>query len=367
MKNTTPQLIKEELHKALGQLDSFESCALLNYPDYLNLGDHLIWLGTVMYLTDVLKTKIKYASSIADFSPTVMEEKIGKAPIFLQGGGNLGDIWRVDQQFREQIIAKYQDRPVIILPQSVFFSKPNNLQKTANIFNSHPNLTIFVRDDRSYQIAQESFHKCRVIKSPDMAFQLLNLPGVSTNCKSKSSILFLCRKDKELNQEFSVNNVKIPNLVVEDWVSFPWVLGLRSQMVKRFATQMFREVWQRGLMTPLEWIYRQKWQSSYSNADKFNQMYNPFIHKLLWNFMSSGIYQFQQHQLVITNRLHGHILCILLGIPHVFLPNAYYKNESFYEAWTKDIPFCRFVKNTTQIESAVQELLEISKSGKLNV
>lgn len=360
----TPQSIKEELHKALGQLDSFKSCALLNYPDHLNLGDHLIWLGTVMYLTDVLKTKINYASSIADFSPTVMEEKNGKAPILLHGGGNLGDLWPHHQQFREKIIAEYQDRPIIILPQSILFSNLEQLKKTADIFNSHPNLTIFVRDDRSYQIAQESFHKCRVIKSPDMAFQLLNLPGVSINktnkYKSKSSILFICRTDKELNQEFSVENVKIPNLVVQDWVSFEWVLGLRSQGVKRFATQIFREVWQRGLMTPVEWIARQRWQYYYSNNDYFNQMYNPFIHKLLWSFMYSGIYQFQQHELVITNRLHGHILCILLGIPHVFIPNAYYKNQSFYEAWTKDIPFCRFVTDSTQIESAVQELLTLS-------
>ncbi|MBD2690628.1 polysaccharide pyruvyl transferase family protein [Anabaena catenula] len=358
MKNIIAQTIKEDLHKALGQLDRFESCALLNYPDHLNLGDHLIWLGTVIYLTDVLKTKINYASSIADFSPTVMEEKIGKSPIFLHGGGNLGDLWPTHQKFREQIIAKYQDRPIIILPQSIFFSNLDNLKKTADIFNSHPNLTIFVRDDRSYTIAEESFDKCRVIKSPDMAFQLLNLPALSPSVSPKQSILFLCRTDKELNQGFSVDNVKIPNLVVQDWASCKWVLGVRHRGIKRFVTQMVREVWQRGLMTPVEWIYRQKWQYIYSNTDKFNQMYNPSMHKLLWSFMYSGIYQFQQHQLVITNRLHGHILCILLGIPHVFLPNAYYKNESFYEAWTKDIPFCRFVKDTTQIESAVQELLK---------
>ncbi|MGM3306826.1 polysaccharide pyruvyl transferase family protein [Anabaena sp. WFMT] len=285
MTNTTPQSIKEELHKALGQLDSFESCALLNYPDHLNLGDHLIWLGTVIYLTDVLKTKIKYASSIADFSPTVMAEKIGKAPILLHGGGNLGDLWPHHQKFREEIIAKYQDRPIIILPQSILFSNLDQMQKTANIFNSHPDLTIFVRDDRSYKIAEESFNKCRVIKSPDMAFQLLNLPGISTNDNSKSSILYHCRKDKELNPEFSIDTVKMPNLVVQDWVSFEWVLGVRYRGIKRFATQVVREVWQRGLMTPVEWIYRQKWQYFYANTDKFNQMYNPFMHKLLWSFM----------------------------------------------------------------------------------
>jgi pyruvyl transferase EpsO len=361
-----PGKIKEILHKSLGQLEQFESCALLDYPDHLNLGDHLIWLGSVIYLTDILKSKINYAASLKDFSPTVMEKQIGKAPIFLHGGGNLGDLFTVHQEFREQIITKYQDRPIIILPQSIFCSNLENLKKAANIFNSHPNLTIFARENRSYAIAKQYFDKCQIIKAPDMAFELLNLPGLSHRVNPKPSILYHCRKDKELNQKFSVNNVKLPNLVVEDWVSYNWVLGLNQKGLKRFAAGLIREVWQRGLMTPVEWIYRQKWQYFYPDADKFNHLYNPPMHKLSWSFMYSGMYQLQRHQLVITNRLHGHILCILLGIPHVFLPNAYYKNESFYETWTKEIPFCRFVQDATQIEFAVQELLELSKLGELN-
>jgi exopolysaccharide biosynthesis predicted pyruvyltransferase EpsI len=39
---------------------------------------------------------------------------------------------------------------------------------------------------------------------------------------------------------------------------------------------------------------------------------------------------------VITDRLHGHILSVLLGIPHVLLDNSYAKNRAFYETWTRN-------------------------------
>jgi pyruvyl transferase EpsO len=63
---STPEKLTELLHKALGKLGTFEQCALLDYPDHGNIGDHLIWLGEVFYLTDVLKTKINYAASVDD-------------------------------------------------------------------------------------------------------------------------------------------------------------------------------------------------------------------------------------------------------------------------------------------------------------
>ena len=64
--------------------------------------------------------------------------------------------------------------------------------------------------------------------------------------------------------------------------------------------------------------------------------------------------------MIITNRLHGHIMCILLGIPHIFLANSYHKNESFYETWTHQVPFCRFVKNSSEILPFAYELMENS-------
>ena len=39
---------------------------------------------------------------------------------------------------------------------------------------------------------------------------------------------------------------------------------------------------------------------------------------------------------VITDRLHAHILCLLLDIPHIVLDNNYGKIVRFLDAWTGD-------------------------------
>ena len=37
----------------------------------------------------------------------------------------------------------------------------------------------------------------------------------------------------------------------------------------------------------------------------------------------------------MSDRLHAHILCLLMGIPHVLLDNTYGKVRSFHETWTQ--------------------------------
>jgi pyruvyl transferase EpsO len=42
--------------------------------------------------------------------------------------------------------------------------------------------------------------------------------------------------------------------------------------------------------------------------------------------------------MVVTNRLHGHILCVLLGIPHFVSDNSYGKLSAFHGDWTHESP-----------------------------
>lgn len=364
---STPQKIRDNLHTALENIGALEECALLDYPSHFNIGDHLIWLGEIFYLTDLLKTKIKYVANIYNFSPEELEKRVGNAPILLHGGGNLGDLWPAHQEKREQIISQYRDRPIIILPQSIYFANLANLNKAADIFNSHPNLTLFVRENYSYQLAIEHFYKCRIIKAPDSAFEMSSMPIPSFKFNPKRPILYLCREDTELNEAFSPSTLGIPNLVVQDWDNSPrkWIYRGRGKFedLKEWywripgAVLLVREVWQRGLANPKQWLPRRKWESYHPYADKFNSLYDPFIHRFSWNLMYAGLHQLSQYSLVITNRLHAHILCILLGIPNILLPNSYYKNESFYETWTYQIPFSKFIKEPQYIKVAVKQLL----------
>ncbi|NES73991.1 MAG: polysaccharide polymerase, partial [Okeania sp. SIO2D1] len=102
---------------------------------------------------------------------------------------------------------------------------------------------------------------------------------------------------------------------------------------------------------------RQQWLASHPYTPKFQNLQYSNLHSRSWHFIHSAIYQLQPHKLVITNRLHGHILCILLNKPHIFLPNAYHKNELFYQTWTSEIPFCKFFKDLDKIPTSVSELL----------
>jgi hypothetical protein len=51
--------------------------------------------------------------------------------------------------------------------------------------------------------------------------------------------------------------------------------------------------------------------------------------------LSRGVRLLSRGRVVITDRLHGHILCMLVGMPHVLLDNSYGKLKAFHETWTQ--------------------------------
>jgi pyruvyl transferase EpsO len=68
-------------------------------------------------------------------------------------------------------------------------------------------------------------------------------------------------------------------------------------------------------------------------------------------------------RIVITDRLHGHIFCLLLGIPHVFLNNDSGKNWNFYETWTRESPLCRIARNPAEAWSLARNAVPKLKEG----
>jgi pyruvyl transferase EpsO len=48
-----------------------------------------------------------------------------------------------------------------------------------------------------------------------------------------------------------------------------------------------------------------------------------------------GVHHLSRARAVITDRLHAHVFCTLLGIPHVVLPSADGKIVNLLETWTE--------------------------------
>jgi pyruvyl transferase EpsO len=62
-------------------------------------------------------------------------------------------------------------------------------------------------------------------------------------------------------------------------------------------------------------------------------------------------------RIVVTDRLHAHILCTLLGIPHIVLDNNCGKLSGFIRCWTAEHPLCHLADSVEEATRIATSLL----------
>jgi pyruvyl transferase EpsO len=354
-----PELLKQ----ALAPLGHPRQCALLNYPNHVNIGDHLIWAGTVDYLQRVSQTRIAYAADLDSFSGRSLNLALSPSdPILLHGGGSLGDLWPDRQEFHERVVAGNPNRPVIFLPQSMHFRDAARARQAADVFNAHGGLTLFLRDQRSHAGASELFPNCRVHLAPDMAFQMAGCLGPITSTATTTTLLLARRDHEALPDSEWTHGV---DGIHQDWVSFErkWRWGRRSIPLSRTLARWYREGWQRRFLTPGEYRLRMAWLDHLrANPATSALARGPgceFSLGLIWD----GCHQLSSHRALVTDRLHAHLLATMLGVPSVLRPNSYAKNKSFHETWLSNIPWCRFVEDDAAVAQSLAEVIAAKPEG----
>ncbi len=333
--------LETQLLEALSQIEPFQKCAFLDYPDHLNSGDHLIWLGTCFFLIETRKAQVTYTSSLVDFNQRELKEKNGNAPIFLQGGGNLGDIWPDSQKFRERVIAGNHDSPIYIMPQSILFSDDRALQSAREIFNAHPKLTIFTRDKQSYELSCQYFPKARSIMAPDMVFLLAPVFQTFFRKQLKGQFKFLIRADKESVGTKVPQDNAFSDFVIEDWESYSWLYDGRGktkelpEICKQLPGSVFvvRELWQRGISKPYRLPQKIKWRFLKRFAPILEAMPNRKQTLFSWMVAFDCARQIAECSLLITDRLHAHLTACILGVRNGLVSNSYHKNTQFFATW----------------------------------
>jgi len=360
---TQPAQLKDELHSQLAILQGQQQCALLDYPEHFNVGDHLLWIAALSYLSLDKGSPVRYCASVHDFDQDTMRRSIGDGPIYFCGGGSFGDLWPVHQLFRERVIADCHQNPIVILPQTIYFQDDENKARASKIFNAHPNLTIFVRDQASYELANDIFHQCRIIKAPDTVFHLSDIDLPEYTRKYDKHILYLNRNDAELKQNFDVG---FPGFSVtrKNWFAFEEVYSTKTKILRSTpsvwhvpgAARIYRELWQRRLSNQELWRSRQAWCHKHPLATLIKSAGAKAERS--WAITHDTICQLMPYSAVVTDRLHGHIVSVILKIPNVFLPNSYGKNERFYREWTHGISSSRYVEQNEELQGALSSLLE---------
>jgi pyruvyl transferase EpsI len=215
--------------------------------------------------------------------------------IMILGGGNMGDMYLKEEEQRRFIIKNFKNNRIISLPQTISFSDTENgkkeFEKTKKIYNSHKNLLLVAREDKSFEIMKERFSEFNVIEVPDMVLYLNKKEN-----EKRDGIMFCLRKDKEglLSEEFKKNISK--------------VLMEKYQVIKIIDT-----VLSRGL-------------DKNTRDKEFEKL----------------ITEIKKSRLVITDRLHGMIFCAITGTPCIVLKTFNHKVTESYK-WLEKLGYIKMV------------------------
>ncbi|WP_397518147.1 polysaccharide pyruvyl transferase family protein [Rhodococcus pyridinivorans] len=308
------------------------AAALLDIPTHMNVGDTMIWEGELSYLA-ALGIQIKYTSDIARFDKNLLDDLLPTGPILLHGGGNFGDVWPTFQRFREEIVANYPRRTIIQLPQTVRFSDEGGYARANSLFGRHRDFTLLVRDTKSLSDVKTYMPDVNVQYCPDMAFGLnVGEYPSSSSRTAQHDITVLGRTDPE----------KKVDLAGIGQFTTDWGLSGAQKLkwtASRIPGSLFRRtrssVAQRALYTPLTRGYR--------TMRKLN--------------LASGIETVQSGRLLVTDRLHAHILAGLLNKPHVVLDNNYGKIYSIYADYSGKFQSSHFARSRSEALMLVRALL----------
>lgn len=286
----------------------------LDYPMHGNVGDLLIHAGTDRFFA-VNRYDVLGRFSIHDFCLTHRPDrpiayfkdsvrrldalvKRGVTIVF-QGGGNLGDLYRDHQMFRELVIQRYPETPIVILPQSIHFQTPEGSAATAKVFAGHRQLYVFARDRESLRFIREDCGNPTSLM-PDMAHALWgSLPR--QNGTSTGTLNFR-RRDKEAR------------LVADEPAeTFDW--DDVTSPFDRFMIRLLRKMQSLDLPT--------------RHVVPNHVLWGGFRDRL----MRRSVERIGGYGQLVTDRLHGMILGALLDMPVVSEDNSYGKVGRYYSEW----------------------------------
>lgn len=286
---------------------------LADFPHHFNCGDHAIWLGCLK-VAEAFDVAVNTTTS----SSTYRRDKLNAdGPIVINGGGNFGGLYPHHDELRIRILTDFPNRPIVQMPQSLELANSEIVERMKRAIGSHRDFTLLVRDHRSLAIARSEFD-CRIALVPDAAFALGRLEREAPS----EDVVVQARQDDEAAAERQLGRPAV------DWNTTP-LLSRRNVM--RTAVAAAGTVPMFGLGPTM--------------ANRFAQQ------NLQW-----AIQMLSRGRVLVTDRLHGHVIATLCGIEHVVVNDKYGKVRALWEAWTHESPTATFVPTWGDAEAALADL-----------
>lgn len=271
----------------------------LMMPDHGNAGDVFIYLGERAFLSTVGFKCLEETTmrSFAARNPEIGPDDL----LVFRGGGWFGDVWPNGPRFWLDVLDRRKGNPVLILPQSIHFTRNEALEEIRRAIASHGKTTLCVRDRPSFRFASQNFD-CRVVLAPDSAF--FWDPGIDR--ESGTGDLLIKRRDVESTGFSSIpEGTGAFDAMVADWPSLDFpdcefrIMGKLRDRVATNAVEFDRFI--RNVWCP-------------HVANRSIRLFRPF--KTVW-----------------STRLHGAILALLMDKETVVVDNRFGKSKNFFDTW----------------------------------
>lgn len=297
---------------------------IIGYPDHSNKGDAAIWVGERILLAHLGIPVVAIVSTLTDYNATKIRDRIGDdGVVLLHGGGNFGDLYVKQQSLRNAVVKDFRRHKIVSFPQSLYFEKRRTLEAVSKIYSSHPNLVLVARDHESRRVMKEHFSLARIHTTPDVAFMIGSLQHTNV----KVDFLVHQREDRESG------SVRYGRAFWQD-LKNSTTRGVRSGKGVGF--------------TIMDWIG--------IDPETVDQAID--LDRKAWLRVTAGVDFLSKGKVVITNRLHGHILMTLMGKKHVLLDNIYGKVNRYRRAWTINCPLGVKANNHSEAINLAKQLLE---------
>lgn len=306
---------KAELDAILDEeLGRPERVGVLDSPYDANVGNHMMWLAICDYLHE-RGIKVAYSSHASTFDEAAMQRAIGDAPVLFLGGVTVSRLWPHHADLKRRVARAFRKNRLLSLPATMIFADEEDKQLAGQIFDDHPNVTLLARDPFSCEQAKGAFPSSIKIKTaPDLSFRLQQQPLKS---KPTHDILWLARDDIEGTGYRPPSDVKV----------FDWTHRLREDVPRIWAPLRLA----RGLSTarkkprmaalhaPLDLSVAWLWERGSAEALRYGNV-----------TLDTG-------KVLVTDRLHPHVLAALRRQPVVLLPDKFGKNRVVHQYYTGNI------------------------------
>jgi pyruvyl transferase EpsI len=262
--------------------------------------------------------------------------------IFIQSGGDFGSYYSDWHEIRKKIISTFPNNKIVQLPVEILYKLGDwaSFEEDKTFFPLR-NFILFCRNPLNYRILRENF-SCKVLFLPDF---VLSLKPSLTNKPRKGALLVL-RNDAE--SKYRVNFF-YRGVAKSFRISKPLGLFVRKFVTAfhRFYRFLTKERVGRQIKKVVSPITFKEVQAPNRSITATNR--EQYVNKIL-NY-------YRGFKVVVTDRFHGMVFCILTGTPCVVLP-SYLKNKT--AGYKKLVPNnVKFVDSIGQVSNAVREVLSV--------